>query len=401
MYISSIIGPSGQSFELSLSVGDGEGSSSASNTSGGRERKVIWDAPVVLVEYGDRKMFLKKEREYSNMINLITSKFDISNRDGLGGEDVPILVLKTSSLDVCRNQDVEVDESAYEHLFQVLDQLQLEVKVVPHVQQHQVLVTPKPEPREVEIPAAPAGPDVGTPSSSRTRGVRGTPRSQPPETPSSGLGRQATTGRVCTVRDYSPSPKKAGPSSSDRENECLTPKAQPSSDQENEYLTPKARPARGRAKARKGREATPLGSSSSHNVNNGVDDDEDSAFFTSSTARKNLNETSTKPSNTSGFSVTKVQDQGLRPEGDHFVVYVRGPHSDHNKDLRVLPSHSIQRIFADACRDWRLDMTRARLCWENVGDATFEDLEYDEGSTMAHVGVGENATLHIKMDGED
>ncbi|EKM76003.1 hypothetical protein AGABI1DRAFT_116072 [Agaricus bisporus var. burnettii JB137-S8] len=73
------------------------------------------DIPVIIVCYGDRKVFMLKANTYSNMVNRIRQKFDI--------QMTRQLCIQTVALDVCRGSNIEVDEDVWSVLKSSLDEI--------------------------------------------------------------------------------------------------------------------------------------------------------------------------------------------------------------------------------------------------------------------------------------
>ncbi|EAU92002.1 hypothetical protein CC1G_05989 [Coprinopsis cinerea okayama7 len=71
--------------------------------------------PVAIFVYENRRKFLLKEKKYEEALKSVKQAFGL----GLNQE----IVLKTSTLDVCRDRLVDIDPSAYPHLWSVLDEI--------------------------------------------------------------------------------------------------------------------------------------------------------------------------------------------------------------------------------------------------------------------------------------
>ncbi|KAJ2930275.1 hypothetical protein H1R20_g6798, partial [Candolleomyces eurysporus] len=71
--------------------------------------------PVSVFDYEGRRKFVVKSNNYEETVGSVKKAFTIAKETGI--------VLSTASLDVCRGQHVEIDEQAYPHLWDLLDEI--------------------------------------------------------------------------------------------------------------------------------------------------------------------------------------------------------------------------------------------------------------------------------------
>ncbi|RXW22009.1 hypothetical protein EST38_g3845 [Candolleomyces aberdarensis] len=71
--------------------------------------------PVSVFDYEGRRKFVVKSNSYEETVGSVKKAFTIAKETGI--------VFSTASLDVCRGQHVEIDEQAYPHLWDVLDEI--------------------------------------------------------------------------------------------------------------------------------------------------------------------------------------------------------------------------------------------------------------------------------------
>ncbi|KAF8161609.1 hypothetical protein B0H34DRAFT_796368 [Crassisporium funariophilum] len=75
------------------------------------------DIPVVIFSYGEDRRFLRVSEDYEDTLKRVIQAFDVDD----------MISFKTSSIDVCKGRDIEIDSSAYPLLWNLLE----EVEIVP------------------------------------------------------------------------------------------------------------------------------------------------------------------------------------------------------------------------------------------------------------------------------
>ncbi|TFK71060.1 hypothetical protein BDN72DRAFT_838158 [Pluteus cervinus] len=364
-----------------------------------RPKKVVKDIPVIIVSYEGRKVFLRKERKFWDMLDLIVSKFDITSQhagpSGADGQAITDLVLKTFSLDVCQGQEVEIDESAYDALCEVLDEIHLEVKTT------QRLSTSTPAAEELDIAEGDTEPEVLvgliTPSPSIPRSCATTPH-----LPAERRSRQKKDVRSILAllnQDDTPGPSRSRrPGAADDDDE-----------EENGYIIPRT-PARTRG-----------GNSST--VRNRTLPESSNSPRISRPAQSNMqhNDLSldislvAEPPTCADILTPEMTPIRTRPvpprvrgpqvnEGEPFHVLIVGGQNQ-QREFEVKPYLTIRKVLGKACKVFGLDATRARLCFivedEDGVAEHVEDFEYDRNTTLTQAGIGENTSLFIRLVDEE
>ncbi|KAF8815970.1 hypothetical protein BYT27DRAFT_6482472 [Phlegmacium glaucopus] len=75
--------------------------------------------PVAIFALGDRRKFLRVSEDYQNTLRQVIQSFDL--------DDDVLLSLRTSTIDVCQGEEVEIDESAYRFLWTFLGKIDVSI----------------------------------------------------------------------------------------------------------------------------------------------------------------------------------------------------------------------------------------------------------------------------------
>ncbi|THU90658.1 hypothetical protein K435DRAFT_781112 [Dendrothele bispora CBS 962.96] len=77
------------------------------------------DVPIIIFKRGEKRKFLKRPDTYEDMVRVVRRKFDI--------EEGETPVFGTRSLEVCNDQNIEIDEEVYVLMASYLDEIEVSV----------------------------------------------------------------------------------------------------------------------------------------------------------------------------------------------------------------------------------------------------------------------------------
>lgn len=110
------------------------------------------DVPIAIVSYEGKRKFVLKTETFEDMIDLVRGYFNLA-------QDPTFIRLETCTLDVCQGRSIEVDASAWVHMWRVLD----EITVVAAPENRTMAPIGEANPHATPVPSAPdTSPSIST-----------------------------------------------------------------------------------------------------------------------------------------------------------------------------------------------------------------------------------------------
>jgi len=319
------------------------------------------NVPIAVFCFGDKRRFLQVSDDYEETINRARNAFGIKNRS--------VIYLQTSTLDVCKGNDIVIDPSAYPFLWTVIDEVSVVVEDFNHASEPDNDTDQLPTPNSTPVP----GPSrMAEPSRDNTSTKE---HNIQPEDVEAEKGRHeapeyedAEDDDNFVAEEYGQ--EEVEPPNPEDEEYFLSPTKEVPTEQ-----TPESKSA-------KKFKAAPADVTSSE---------------IPVIKKEKIQKPESSHSNAEPSKPATVEDS-------RFEITIYPPASEDGAKFKLRGKHTVAKVLAAACKTFGLDMSRAHLMHslslEIDGEVETEDFECPRDETMAFCGIDGNSKLFIKL-GDD
>ncbi|KJA18151.1 hypothetical protein HYPSUDRAFT_218407 [Hypholoma sublateritium FD-334 SS-4] len=334
---------------------------------------------VGVFRYNKQRKFLRVSEDRTEMISLIIRAFRLDSKS--------VLSLHTSSLDACKGQSVEIDESAYSLMCTLLDDV--EVTVGEHLDTQDrnpdTTLRPRLEPENHSVHPS----DIDFLSSDADDAIESSITSRSSSLPPISVEPEVADEGYMTINAY------------DRDREIYESRIDEQDEEEvNAYA--------GRASGVTDKVPTEDGTALIHNKPRPKPAPQaaDPAPLVQERAITARTPSSSKAAERGGKSRRK--EAGGTDGDQRFEISITGPDAKVSAQFKTRGRHTVGKVLAAACKTFEIEYYRARLYHvlyrENEeGEEERVEIKCDVDDTMSRAGVNGNSQLFIRIAprGED